>query len=806
MSRALRGVMEFLRRATPVLNTDEPTDRQLLRRFADEADEEAFATLVRRHAPMVQAVCQRIVGNGADADDAFQATFIVLARKASAAGWQESIAGWLYEVAYRVASRQKTAAACRRAHERQALAMASPDATDHLGQDELRSLLDRELARLPEKYRAPLVLCYLEGKTNEEAARLLGWTKGTVSGRLARARELLRGRLGRQGLGLSGAAVATALGDHAAPAALSPMLLDTTIHAALGAAKSALATGAVATLAEGVIATMFWNHVRTLAVRAIVGVAILAGIGTVSYPVISATVAKRQVVNARDIAEKRDAEAAEAIKALIPEAASLPAKEWRKLDEVFAPPPTPDQFKNQPLSLVLFCVFSGPLKNEAARKEFRVLDDVIAAHSLRVTPLKSEDKGYGTLLQPEFITDVTAMVQGNEATGVVSFRADKVYEGRVEYTARRTKAGGWRVEEFRMPAHKFRVTLQEDGNWKYFELAAADPKAKDTKLKPPEAMGSSVIWLRKHNGFGPVGKVFSVFTVEKDGSFNFDGRTGKLSKEAVADLIEQCAKADAGRGAEDDRNAAAAARATPVEVWWLDAKKEYHTKLFIKPDRNPDCQKLLNTIAALAAKLQPPEGMGTRVIWLTKRGGLGARGFKVVSEFAVEKDFSFQFDGKSGKLPKEAVDTLIEQCAKADIGPAAEDAGTVDVWWKDAKNDYHNKLFTMPGGAPDCVKLLQAIADLAAKHADKPALNVKDAKTGITVDLLADQRTLIAKDAEGKELWKKDVIVAAGAPAVGQLVVRHLSVKDTNVIAVYGKSSFAAFDLKTGKYTNLGSD
>jgi RNA polymerase sigma factor (sigma-70 family) len=495
MSRALRGVIDFLRRTMPVGDSSAAsvplTDRELLRRFADEADHDSFAQLVQRHAPMVQAVCERVVGQGPDADDAVQATFIVLARKVAAAGWHDCIAGWLHEVAYRVAARQKSAAACRRFHERQAPAMAAIDLPDLAMLHELRAVLDQELARLPEKYRVPLVLCYLEGKTNEEAAHLLGWTKGTVSGRLARARDLLRGRLTRKGVSLSAAGLAAALAEETASAAGA-----STTHAVLAATTVTSASAAVLTLAQGVIHTMFWNQVRMVAFKMLGVVALLAGIGTLSYTVLRAQHPKPAseeaggaVALASEPAEEKvDKDAATAIRALIPQASSSSNADCQKLAAVGAPDPA--TLENQSLSLVLVTTDSEKVKEEAATKNFRLLMEPVRPDLLAKALSRSEAKGYCTLLQPEFITDVSCRVKGNEATGVVSFHADKLYEGRVEYTARRRKDGSWTIEEFRMDGYRLGVRLQANGNWQRFQIAAADPKEKpepadDLTIKDP---------------------------------------------------------------------------------------------------------------------------------------------------------------------------------------------------------------------------------------------------------------------------------------------------------------------------------
>ena len=181
------GLLEHIRR----LADSEAGDAELLRRFTSRRDQAAFALLVRRHGAMVLGVCRRILGNVHDADDAYQAAFLILVRKATTLNSRGAVGNWLYSVAYRVALRARANSARRCRQEK--LAMCSPRTSTDDDGGELRQVLDEELARLPEKYRAPIVLCYLEGKTNDEAARQLGWTKGTVSGRLARRERCYSG-------------------------------------------------------------------------------------------------------------------------------------------------------------------------------------------------------------------------------------------------------------------------------------------------------------------------------------------------------------------------------------------------------------------------------------------------------------------------------------------------------------------------------------------------------------------------------------------------------------------------------------
>ncbi|MCI0737445.1 MAG: sigma-70 family RNA polymerase sigma factor [Gemmataceae bacterium] len=218
----------------------EASDGQLLERFALGHEEGAFAALMSRHGPMVLSVCRRILPHSGDVEDAFQATFLMLIRKAQSIRKQSSVAGWLYRVAYHAAIRTRTDAARRQAREQRVLDRPAMQPSVEAAWRELQAVLDEELERLPEKYRAPLVLCYIEGKTHDEAAQQLGWPQGTVKGRLARARDLLRARLTRRGLGpVAGsfaAVLAVSAPAHALPAPLAAMAAQMAAQAAKGLA------------------------------------------------------------------------------------------------------------------------------------------------------------------------------------------------------------------------------------------------------------------------------------------------------------------------------------------------------------------------------------------------------------------------------------------------------------------------------------------------------------------------------------------------------------------------------------------
>ena len=222
------------------------SDGQLLDRFIDRREEAVFEAIVRRHGPMVWGVCRRVLRDHHDAEDAFQATFLVLARKANSVMIREKLGNWLYGVAYQTATKAKAMRAKRRAREGQVSDMPEPMVVPDEPRDDLAESLDRELSRLPEKYRIPIVLCDLEGISRKEAARQLGWPIGTVSSRLSRARSLLAGRLARRGLSLSVGSLAVLLAQESASARMPTQLICPTAKAAsLFAARGAVTAGVV---------------------------------------------------------------------------------------------------------------------------------------------------------------------------------------------------------------------------------------------------------------------------------------------------------------------------------------------------------------------------------------------------------------------------------------------------------------------------------------------------------------------------------------------------------------------------------
>ena len=251
------------------------TDSELLDRFAEGHDEEAFAALVHRHGRLVLGSCRRVVQDWHAAEDCFQAVFLVLTMKARTLSRTESLGPWLHGVALRVALKAKTQATTRRNIEQKTAVNSEDDQRDGLIWRDLRPVLDNAIAGLATKYRIPFVLCYLQGRTVAEIARELGQPKGTVAAQLARAREQLRHRLVRRGITLSVAGLTFALTESMAPASVPPALAAKTIKSAglVAAGRAAVATfipNQTATLMEGAMRSMFLTKLKVVGTLAVV--------------------------------------------------------------------------------------------------------------------------------------------------------------------------------------------------------------------------------------------------------------------------------------------------------------------------------------------------------------------------------------------------------------------------------------------------------------------------------------------------------------------------------------------------------
>jgi RNA polymerase sigma factor (sigma-70 family) len=279
--------MQLFRRQNPERNSASdappPTDCQLLDRFIERRDQDAFESLMRIHGPMVLGVCRRVTGHHHDAEEAFQAAFLVLARKAASIWPRHMLANWLHEVAYRSALKLRTATSKRQAKEKQIEMLPEPVARQERDWQEITPLLDRELCRLPDTYRAAVICCDLEGYSRTDAARQLGCPEGTLKVRLMRARSILAKRLTQQGVALSAGTLAVVLSHKAASAAVPAALLSSTAKAAGAvAATSGVSTSAgakTATLVKGVVKSLYVG--KTAMAAAAGGVTLTAALALV---------------------------------------------------------------------------------------------------------------------------------------------------------------------------------------------------------------------------------------------------------------------------------------------------------------------------------------------------------------------------------------------------------------------------------------------------------------------------------------------------------------------------------------------
>jgi RNA polymerase sigma factor (sigma-70 family) len=306
-SAPMTAVLRHLHRLVTPHAAEQPADRHLLERFLACRDEAAFAALVRRHGAMVLGVGRRLLHDADAAEDVFQATFLVLARRAASIRKRQALGSWLYGVAYRVAARARDAAASRRRRERRAAALAPADPAAEVTWRELGAVLDEELRRLPDRFRAPLVLCYLEGRTQDEAARELGCSKSTLRRRLEHGRDMLRRRLLRRGVVLSVGLLAAALSQGPAPAAVSAALVGATARAGVlsraGPAGATAVSPKVAALVDGVSRTTALTRLRVAAV--VLAVALLgAGGGWLAHQGAAAKPAPPELEAAQPAADR----------------------------------------------------------------------------------------------------------------------------------------------------------------------------------------------------------------------------------------------------------------------------------------------------------------------------------------------------------------------------------------------------------------------------------------------------------------------------------------------------------------------
>lgn len=289
-NQPLEKLLQNIRRVIDRDQVKTLTDEELVERFSSGKEQVAFEALVQRHGPLVLGVCRRILGNAEDVEDAFQAIFVVLAHKSASLHKRRSVGSWLYTIAYHVALKAKAANARRQAHERRAGTMSKVECLGEADWQELRMVLDEELHRLPDRYRAPLVLCYFEGMTHEQAARELGWPVGSMAKRLGRGRELLRQRLELRKIALPAGLLATGLAKHAiaaVPASLVQAAVKAGLIVAVGKTTAGGISASVALLANEAMTAMFVTKLK-IATVVLLSVTVLGtGVGWAAHRVLA---------------------------------------------------------------------------------------------------------------------------------------------------------------------------------------------------------------------------------------------------------------------------------------------------------------------------------------------------------------------------------------------------------------------------------------------------------------------------------------------------------------------------------------
>jgi RNA polymerase sigma factor (sigma-70 family) len=370
------------------------SDQQLLERFVAGKDQSAFTALVQRHGPMVFGICRRLLKELHDAEDAFQATFLVLARQAASIRKGHSLGSWLYGVAFRLARKASVAAQRRSRRERRRPGPATADPADAVTWGELRSVLDEELGRLPPAYRDPLVLCYLQGQTQDEAARHLGWSKATCRRQLERGRQVLKARLVRRGVTLSAGLLAPLL---FASAAVPRTLTALTVKAAAlfrdGPVGTGIASGPAA-LAEGLLRGLAWAKGQLAAV--LLTVAVVGGAALAVYTSAAQQPAKRPAGKTVARSERASAPADTALPAPVDQLGDpLPAQALARLGTI--------RFRHgEPARAITFAGDGRSLASAGHDGTIHVWETASGKELLHIENRRFPDLGLGAVLDLAF--------------------------------------------------------------------------------------------------------------------------------------------------------------------------------------------------------------------------------------------------------------------------------------------------------------------------------------------------------------------------------------------------------------------
>jgi RNA polymerase sigma factor (sigma-70 family) len=397
---SLRSAILRLVRGLPP--ADGTGDAALLERFIAWRDEAAFELLVYRHGPMVRGLCRRVLRHEQDAEDAFQATFLALARQAPAVRGG-SLAGWLYRVAFHAALKAKARSARRGTAALPAEISRDTDPVDELLAREVRAVLDEEVMRLPARYRLPVVLCYLQGRSNSEAAAELGCPKGTVDSRLAEARRRLRGRLLRRGLAPAAAAdLERVLGSASDAAELPGAVVRPVARAALAFMSNHPAAGAVpvsaAVLTNEVLQAMYLSKLKWSAAAVLVLGLFGSGAGVATYEALAGGQTPVQESAKADPPDKPPADAPLPAKVDGPGNAvqgreTLPERPERRAAEIRGPKSARQvcQLLQQPVPI------DKPIENAPLKDVLEFLSDNYAVTFIVDTQAFDQDQGNKTV-------------------------------------------------------------------------------------------------------------------------------------------------------------------------------------------------------------------------------------------------------------------------------------------------------------------------------------------------------------------------------------------------------------------------
>ena len=718
------------------------SDGQLLDRFVKSRDETAFTALLSRHGAMVWGVCRRIVRHEQDAEDAFQATFLVLARRARDLDRRDSVAGWLHTVAYHAALRTRGTTA-RRQQSEQPLNQ-EPLSPQPSVEPDLSPILEEELHRLPTRYRVPLVLCYLEGKTNEEAARQIRCPIGTVKGRLSRAREMLRTRLARRGIVISAGIVAASLTETASAVPVGLMAGSARmVLPCVGGEQSLLssASPAVRTLTTGVLKTMLFAKIKVRALCLGVMAILCLSLGTYGYFAYSN--------------DTRPMSGAEAEQQLNPDArlanAAVPQRKVQ------------DGQKDE-----------KDKRNKAMNAELQKLDGMWRLVSLEIGGNAVDPETWGRNVRREFSGTAVHFHSGTRVT-------------RSEIRIDPSKTPGW-IDETWVTGKRTHGIYERKGNTLRLFLVPADEK-RPTQFKTRDGTKEAIATFERINPTVENGLSVNLLPVKQrftEGeALQFRATFKNVSNRDLRlfdpvwyrgwDLIvndgpwQLVSLLEAKRqpevlvlkpGQELDVDMkfdqtfayhwrGPQTRPVPARNNLKPGKYKLQAAIRFIKNETPGAPFWTGTIKTSPAAFEivaqkaaaPP---AASLISMVEWPGYGPNGDKQIVRFTVQPGGKFRLDNTTGILPKAEINKLREQIEKADVGPSVEDAPTLTFRWRVEAGQQQEKVFTNPK-APDRKKLVAKLKELAGKYGDAAHTIVKD---GFSVRLVAEQPTFI----EGEDL------------------------------------------------------